>query len=69
MSYDDPKPVTATSDLKLKAGGIPVYKRVLDLFEAAVEEQIIEESLGTNPDGTKKKKTDDTIVTEGEICR
>ena len=34
MSYDDPKPATATSDLKLKAGGTPVYKRVLDLFEA-----------------------------------
>ncbi len=34
MSYDDPKPVTATSELKLKAGGTPVYKRVLDLFEA-----------------------------------
>ena len=34
MSYDDPKPATATSDLKLKAGGTPVYKRILDLFEA-----------------------------------
>jgi acetolactate synthase I/II/III large subunit len=34
MSYDDQKPVTATSDLKVKAGGTPVYKRILDLFEA-----------------------------------
>lgn len=34
MSYDDPKPVTATSELKVKAGGTPVYKRILDLFEA-----------------------------------
>jgi acetolactate synthase-1/2/3 large subunit len=37
MSYDDPKPaapVTATSELKLKAGGTAVYKRILDLFEA-----------------------------------
>jgi thiamine pyrophosphate-dependent acetolactate synthase large subunit-like protein len=38
MSYDDlkpaAKPATATSDLKLKAGGTPVYKRILDLFEA-----------------------------------
>ena len=38
MSYDDQKPAsgpaTATSDLKLKAGGTPVYKRILDLFEA-----------------------------------
>lgn len=34
MSYDDPKPVTATSNLKVKEGGIPVYKRILDLFEA-----------------------------------
>ncbi len=34
MSYDDTKPVTATSDLKVKAGGTPVYKRILDLFEA-----------------------------------
>jgi acetolactate synthase I/II/III large subunit len=34
MSYDDPKPVTATSELKTKAGGVPVYKRILDLFEA-----------------------------------
>ena len=34
MSYDDPKPATATSDLKVKAGGTPVYKRILDLFEA-----------------------------------
>jgi acetolactate synthase I/II/III large subunit len=34
MSYDDPKPVTATSELKVKAGGTPVYKRMLDLFEA-----------------------------------
>jgi acetolactate synthase I/II/III large subunit len=34
MSYEDPKPATATSDLKLKAGGTPVYKRILDLFEA-----------------------------------
>ena len=34
MSYDNPKPVTATSELKTKAGGIPVYKRILDLFEA-----------------------------------
>jgi thiamine pyrophosphate-dependent acetolactate synthase large subunit-like protein len=49
MSYDDPKPKpaqpisllpgqaaptnTATSELSLKAGGTPVYKRVLDLFE------------------------------------
>jgi acetolactate synthase I/II/III large subunit len=33
MSYDDPKPVTATSDAKVvKAGGTPVYKRSLDLF-------------------------------------
>lgn len=34
MSYDDPKPVTATSELKIKEGGTPVYKRILDLFEA-----------------------------------
>jgi len=34
MSYDDPKPITATSDLKVGAGGTPVYKRILDLFEA-----------------------------------
>ena len=34
MSYDDPKPVTATSELKVKEGGTPVYKRILDLFEA-----------------------------------
>jgi thiamine pyrophosphate-dependent acetolactate synthase large subunit-like protein len=48
MSYDDPKPAqpvsllpgqaaptnTSTSELKLKAGGTPVYKRILDLFEA-----------------------------------
>ena len=34
MSYDDPKPMTATSDLKAKQGGTPVYKRMLDLFEA-----------------------------------
>ncbi|UVO52612.1 thiamine pyrophosphate-binding protein [Sphingomonas sp. SUN039] len=48
MSYDDPKPAqpvsllpgqaapknTATSELKTKAGGVPVYKRILDLFEA-----------------------------------
>jgi acetolactate synthase I/II/III large subunit len=38
MSYDDPQkpaaPVTATSDLSVKAGGTPVYKRILDLFEA-----------------------------------
>ena len=34
MSYDDPKPVTATSELKTKVGGVPVYKRILDLFEA-----------------------------------
>ncbi len=38
MSYDDPKPasgpVTATSELKVKEGGTPVYKRLLDLFEA-----------------------------------
>jgi acetolactate synthase I/II/III large subunit len=34
MSYDDPKPVTATSELKVKVGGTPVYKRILDLFEA-----------------------------------
>ncbi|AMO70567.1 thiamine pyrophosphate-binding protein [Sphingorhabdus sp. M41] len=34
MSYDDPKPVTATSELTVKEGGTPVYKRILDLFEA-----------------------------------
>ena len=35
MSYDDPKPVTATSDATIvKEGGTPVYKRLLDLFEA-----------------------------------
>ena len=34
MSYDDPKPKTATSDLASKEGGTPVYKRILDLFEA-----------------------------------
>jgi thiamine pyrophosphate-dependent acetolactate synthase large subunit-like protein len=48
MSYDDPKPAqpmsllpgqtapknTATSELKVKEGGVPVYKRILDLFEA-----------------------------------
>jgi acetolactate synthase I/II/III large subunit len=48
MSYDDIKPAqpisllpgqaapknTATSELKVKAGGTPVYKRILDLFEA-----------------------------------
>ena len=48
MSYDDPKPAqpvsllpgqaapknTSTSELKVKAGGTPVYKRILDLFEA-----------------------------------
>ncbi|AOF99661.1 MAG: thiamine pyrophosphate-binding protein [Blastomonas sp.] len=39
MSYEDPqpantKPVTATSELKVKAGGTPVYKRILDLLEA-----------------------------------
>ncbi len=41
----------------------------LDLFEAAVEEQVAEKSLGTNSDDTKKKKAEDTIVTEGEVCR
>ncbi|WP_340589058.1 thiamine pyrophosphate-binding protein [Erythrobacter alti] len=34
MSYADEKPKTATSDLSVKEGGIPVYKRILDLFEA-----------------------------------
>lgn len=34
MSYGDDKPKTATSDLSTKEGGIPVYKRILDLFEA-----------------------------------
>jgi acetolactate synthase I/II/III large subunit len=39
MSYDDPQkpaaPVTATSDAKVVTeGGTPVYKRILDLFEA-----------------------------------
>ena len=34
MSYADEKPVTATSDLRAKEGGTPVYKRILDLFEA-----------------------------------
>jgi len=34
MSYADDKPKTATSDLSTKEGGIPVYKRILDLFEA-----------------------------------
>ena len=41
----------------------------LDLFEAALEQQIVEESSGTNADGTRKKRVDDTIVTEGEVCR
>ncbi|MXO89952.1 thiamine pyrophosphate-binding protein [Pontixanthobacter aquaemixtae] len=34
MSYADDKPKTATSDLSTKEGGTPVYKRILDLFEA-----------------------------------
>lgn len=34
MSYADDKPKTATSDLSIKEGGVPVYKRILDLFEA-----------------------------------
>lgn len=34
MSYADDKPKTATSDLSTKEGGVPVYKRILDLFEA-----------------------------------
>jgi len=40
----------------------------LDLFEAAVQKQQAG-ALDTNPDGSKKKKSDDAIVTEGEICR
>lgn len=34
MSYADDKPKTATSDLSARKGGVPVYKRILDLFEA-----------------------------------
>lgn len=34
MSYAEDKPKTATSDLSTKKGGVPVYKRILDLFEA-----------------------------------
>ena len=42
----------------------------LKLFEKAVEEQAQTDPSDTNPDGSKKKKaTEDTIVTEGEICR
>ncbi len=42
----------------------------LDRFEAALTAQRTTEPFQTNPDGSKKKKaTEDTIVTEGEICR
>lgn len=38
------------------------------LLEAAVNAQD-EASQGTNPDGSKKKKSNDTIMTEGDVCR
>ena len=40
----------------------------LELFEAAVAEQQ-GESFETNPDGSRKRKAVDALVTEGEICR
>lgn len=53
-----------------QAEAVDTLVTFLDLFEAAVEEQVAEESLGTNSDDTKKKKkAEDTIVTEGEVCR
>jgi hypothetical protein len=62
-----PPPTTLVPDVLPVADTLVTF---LDLFEAAVEEQLQEEFLETNPDGSKKKKkNEDTIVTEGEICR
>jgi hypothetical protein len=43
----------------------------LQLFEAALAQQDSFDVFETNPDGTtrRKNKTDDTIVTEGEVCK
>ena len=40
----------------------------LDLLEAAVNEAVDPEVDDFDPDGTRKKSTGDTIVTEGEVC-
>ncbi|MCY7305305.1 MAG: hypothetical protein LH632_03990, partial [Rhodoferax sp.] len=48
--------------------GIDVLVTFLDKFQAAVQEQQAGAS-DTNAVGSKKKKSDDTIVTEGEVCR
>ncbi len=45
-----------------------VLVNFLEQFEAAVAEQQAE-SFETNPDGSRKRKAVDALVTEGEICR